>query len=153
VFHVPGDVFPTLQAATTNGDPVLKARLVEAYAPQGDDPDVFHLYFDLPDQYFADPETAIALQTEFQASNTLQRARDRWESCSQIQQDTTDISDPNGLCEGFDPLREPTRTIPQHGVILSVSQAGDGVIKGLYLDGERVYDTLGGPRLVLDRPE
>ncbi|WP_421860860.1 GDYXXLXY domain-containing protein [Oceanicaulis sp.] len=149
-FETPGAVFATLEEATATGVPVLKAELVEAYAPIGEDPEVFWLRFDLPEQYFADPETAIALQTDFETANAMQGRRDRWETCRDLQQTAPDQFEQSWMCEDFDLADEPRADIPEYGVILSVSDQGEAVIKGLYLDGRRLYDSLTGPRLTLD---
>ncbi|CAN0176401.1 unnamed protein product [Chrysoparadoxa australica] len=151
LFATPGAVFATLEEATATGAPILKAELVEAYAPEGEEPEVFRIRFDLPGQYFADPETAIALQTDFQTANTMQGRRDRWETCRNLQQTAPDQFEQSWMCEDFDPADEPRADIHEYGVILSVSDRGEAVIKGLYLDGQRLYDSLTGPRLTLER--
>lgn len=112
-FYRPGNSFATLEEAAAFGRPVLKAELFESYGVLDKQAEAFHARFDLPRQYFSDPETAMALQDEFQAVN------------------------------------ESTA----YGVILSVSDTGEAVIKGLYLDGQYVYDSLTGPRLVRERSE
>ena len=113
-------VFADLDAARRNGAPFLEARLRVRPNPDEDAPDRFHADYGLPPQYFADPETAMALQNLWQV-DAENRAND-----------------------------EPG---PQFGVIVSVSQSGKAVIKGLDLDGDRVYDTLTGPRLQLSEAE
>ena len=95
----------------------------------------------------------LALQEDFQTATQMQGQRNNWEHCRDLQQ-----SDPEGFeqawrCDDIDLADEPTADIPQYGVILSVSDTGEAVIKGLYLDGERVIDTLTGPRLVRARDE
>lgn len=151
LFETPGAVFATREEATATGAPVLKADLVEAYAPEGEDLEIFWLVFDLPSQYFADPETAIALQADFQTANAMQRRRGRWETCRDLQHTAPDQFEQASICEDFDLADEPTTDIPEYGVILSVSDQGEAVIKGLYLDGQHVYDSLTGPRLTLER--
>ena len=152
-FHQPGEAFASPEEALSQGGPVLKAYLHTPYVPEGEMPDVYFARFDLPRQYFADPETALALQEDFQTATQMQGQRNNWEHCRDLQQ-----SDPEGFeqawrCDDIDLADEPTADIPQYGVILSVSDTGEAVIKGLYLDGERVIDTLTGPRLVRARDE
>ncbi|MAP48839.1 MAG: hypothetical protein CMH90_05080 [Oceanicaulis sp.] len=151
LFAMPGAVFATREEATATGAPFLKAELVEAYAPEGEEPEVFWVRFDLPSQYFADPETAIALQADFQTANAMQGRRDRWETCRDLQHTAPDQFEQSWMCEDFDLADEPRADIPEYGVILSVSDQGEAVIKGLYLDGQYVYDSLTGPRLTLER--
>jgi hypothetical protein len=152
-FHQPGESFATLDEAAAQGGPVLKAELFEGYGVLVEKPEAFQARFDLPRQYFADPETALALQDDFQTATELQRQRDNWEHCRDLQQSDPERFEQAWMCEDFDPANEPTADIPEYGVILSVSDTGEAVIKGLYLDGERVMDTLRGPRLVRERSE
>jgi hypothetical protein len=83
----------------------------------------------------------------------MQGRRDRWETCRDLQQTAPDQFEQSWMCEDFDLADEPTSDIPEYGVILSVSDRGDAVIKGLYLDGQRLYDSLTGPRLTLEGRE
>jgi hypothetical protein len=39
-FETPGEVFATREEARSTGAPILKAELVQAYAPEGEDPEV-----------------------------------------------------------------------------------------------------------------
>lgn len=152
-FFTPMETYSTWSEAVATGQPVLKARLQAGYAREGELPDQYHVRFDLPRQYFADPDTAMALQTEFRNANRLQRNRDRWEFCVALQQTDPATFEESYRCQDLDLSDEPTTDIPQYGVILSVSEAGDAVIKGLYLDGRQVYDSLNGPRFELARAE
>lgn len=152
-FHQPGQSFATLDEAAAQGGPVLKAELTPAFGADLDAPDAFYARFNLPRQYFADPETAMALQDDLQIARRLQRQRDEWDRCRDLQQFEPEEFERPSVCENFDPANEPTADIPQYGVILSVSDTGEAVIKGLYLDGERMIDTLSGPRLVRERSE
>ena len=153
VFYRPGNSFATLEEAAAFGRPVLKAELFEGYGVLDEEPEAFHARFDLPRQYFADPETALALQDDFQTATQMQSQRDNWEHCRDLQQSDPERFEQAWMCEDFDPANEPTDDIPEYSVILSVSDTGKAVIKGLYLDGERVIDSLTGPRLVLERDE
>ena len=152
-FHQPGEAFASPEEALSQGGPVLKAYLHTPYVPEGETPDVYFARFDLPRQYFADPETALALQADLQRARDLQRQRDDWEQCLDFQEFEPEEFERAYNCEDFDPANEPTADIPEYGVILSVSDTGEAVIKGLYLDGDRAMDTLTGPRLVRERSE
>jgi hypothetical protein len=152
-FYTPGEVFAAREDAAATGAPILKAELIEGYVIRDEDDDALWVRFDLPSQYFADPETAIALQSDFQTANAMQGRRDRWETCRNLQQTAPDQFEQSWMCEDFDLADEPTSDIPKYGVILSVSDRGDAVIKGLYLDGQRLYDSLTGPRLTLEGRE
>lgn len=152
-FYRPVESFATLDEAAADGAPVLKAELFPAFGAEQEPPEAYYVRFDLPRQYFADPETALALQADLQRARDLQRQRDDWERCLDLQQFEPEEFERAYVCEDFDPANEPTDDIPEYGVILSVSDTGEAVIKGLYLDGERMLDTLSGPRLVRERSE
>ena len=150
-FYTPGEVFAAREDAAATGAPILKAELIEGYVIRDEDDDALWIRFDLPGQYFADSETAIALQTDFQTAIAMLRRREQWETCRDLQRNAPAEFEESWRCEDFDLADEPTSDIPEYGVILSVSDTGDAVIKGLYLDGQRLYDSLTGPRLTLER--
>lgn len=152
-FHQPEQSFATLEEAAAQGAPVLTAELIPAFDEDWDAPQAFSPRFRLPRKYFADPETALALQDGYQIAWEMQQQRDQWERCLDLQQFEPEEFERASVCEDFDPANEPTDDIPEYGVILSISNTGKAVIKGLYLDGERVMDTLTGPRLVRERSE
>ena len=152
-FHRAGTSFATLDEALAEGLPVLRAELVAPYLREGESLQFYYARFDLPHQYFADPDTAMALQDDFQTARTMQRERDAWETCTELRQTSPDEFAQSWRCEDIDLADEPTADIPEYGVILSVSDTGEAVIKGLYLDGERVTDSLTGSRLVLEQSE
>lgn len=83
----------------------------------------------LPDRYYADPETALALEEKARNAGRQRNERDA------------------------NPLPGTENEEITFGVILSVSDGGDAVIKGVYLDGQRIVDSLTGPRLTLERNE
>lgn len=152
-FYRPDESFATLDEAAADGAPVLKAELFPAFGADQEPPEAYYVRFDLPRQYFADPETALALQADLQRARDLQRQRDDWEQCLDFQEFVPEEFERAYNCEDIDPANEPTADIPEYGVILSVSDTGEAVIKGLYLDGDRAMDTLTGPRLVRERSE
>ncbi|WP_306015147.1 GDYXXLXY domain-containing protein [Oceanicaulis sp. MMSF_3324] len=152
-FHQPGESFATLDEAAAQGGPVLKAELFPAFGEYGDSPERFYVRFVLPRQYFADPETAMAIQADLQTVRDMQQERSAWERCLDLQEFEPEEFERASVCDDFDPDNAPTTDIPQYGAILSVSETGEAVIKGLYYDGERVIDSLTGPRFVRERTE
>lgn len=152
-FHKAGASFATLDEALAEGLPVLRAELVAPYLREDESIEFYYARFDLPHQYFADPDTAMALQDAFQTASTMQRQRDAWEECTALSQTSPEEFAQSWRCEDINLDDEPTADIPRYGAILSVSDTGEAVIKGLYLDGERVIDSLTGSRLVLERSE
>lgn len=152
-FHQPRASFATLEEAAAEGVPLLKAELFSTRGYVEETTEAFFARFDLPHQYFSDPETALALQTEFQVANAMQRQRDTWEECTALHERSPEEFEQSWRCEDINLADEPTADIPEYGVILSVSDTGEAVIKGLYLDGQRLYDSLTGPRFTLDHSD
>jgi hypothetical protein len=124
--------------------PVLRGRVAsgaESCAEdglEGDCSDRLRLDWDLPGRYYADPETAMALESEGRRIRL-------WRRCY----GPDAPNDPQeGMQRGCERVDEdpPFAAI---GVILSVDEEGRAVLAGLYLAGDRrLLETLTGPRLV-----
>ena len=106
-----------------------------------------NLRFDLPDRYYADPETAQRLETLVRASRNFERETRRFENCEKARLEASDGVPLSSDCEE---RTERPKAPPEFGIILSVDNKGEAVIKGVYLDGRKVYDTLSGPRITAD---
>ena len=106
---------------------------------------VVSLSFDLPDRYYADKETALALENRQREAQRAVREQRRFEQCERALAEAEDGSLVNN-CEGVTAPAAAER----FGVILSVSDAGEAVIKGVMLGDARVYDSLTGPRLTTE---
>lgn len=152
VFSEAGRAYRSLAEAQASNTPFVKATLEIRYRTE-DGQRVWRNYrarFDLPSQYFADPDTAIELQNRFRDANTMRAERETWERCIALSALSQAEVDNDYVCSQLDLSDEPSADIPEYGAIVSVSDTGETVIKGLYLDGEYIYDTLTGPRLVLE---
>jgi hypothetical protein len=145
LFARSGAQFLTLEAAQASSEAFLAARIYRRTRYEDGEQvwDRNTVQFDLPAQYLADPETALTIQDLNRAARRVQTAEDRAANC--IDQDEEQSCEAEDASGGLSP------DSPRYGVILSVSDTGEAVIKGLYLDGEFVYDTLTGPRLQLER--
>lgn len=173
-------------------------ELTDRQKAAGDKPFRIFAQLNLPNRYYADPETALALQdlnmaarraeneeradrnclgdlrrtalaarnAEQQAANIVTRAR----SCGPVPEpkdwdnladDYRDAMNAHYAClaEAVPEVVAEARTCqapdlenaPEFGVILSIDEGRNPRIKGLYLNGERWYDSLAGPRLALER--
>lgn len=97
---------------------------------------------DLPSRYYADKDTALALQSRQGDSARQAQARREYEECEAAR--AISGADVPQRCAD---MTEPPETPPDFGVILSTSTAGEAVIKGVYHDGRKFYDTLTGLRI------
>ncbi len=106
--------------------------------------------FDLPARYYAEKETALALQQKSRAAGERRRAAQNYQRCLErrARAQANPDAPPSPACEA--PPADDGADL-RFGVILSVSDQGEAVIKGLEFDNQRVIDTLGGPRLTLVR--
>jgi len=134
-------------AARSGEAPFLRAqlRLVTPYGcEREEDARCWNpvITIDLPRRYYADKETALALQSRQQDRARQAQALRDYEECEAARA-VTGVEIPQ-RCED---LTEPPETPPDFGVILSASEAGEAVIKGVYHDGRKFYDTLTGLRI------
>lgn len=112
-------------------------------------PSRFRAQVDLPRRYYADEETALALENKARASGVRLRVEQNYERCLKRRARAMENPDAASIAECEAP--EIAGKDLRFGVILSVSDEGKAVIKGLAYDNARVIDTLNGPRLSLVR--
>ena len=118
----------------------------------GECPIELRIVTDLPRRYYADRETALAIEEEARQVRDQQRVMRAFEQCELDRKRAETNSDHkiSSRCENLivRPVENPDVAF---GVILSVSEKGDAVIKGLLIDDRRIIDSLRGPRLSLNR--
>ncbi|MEO1150453.1 MAG: GDYXXLXY domain-containing protein [Pseudomonadota bacterium] len=107
---------------------------------------------DLPRRYYADRETALAIEEKAREAGRVRAEQRRFERCERERERAA--SNPQAVvsksCE--------TVTVPPNldaldsfGVILSVPPGRDPVIRGLLIEDRRIIDQLTGPKLMLSR--
>lgn len=134
-------------AARSGGAPFLAAqlRLITPYGCEREEsarcwnPAIM---IDLPRRYYADKETALALQARQRDRAREMQALREYEECEAARA-LTGVEIPERCAD----LTEPPETPADFGVILSASGSGEAVIKGVYHDGRKFYDTLTGLRI------
>ena len=153
-FHVPLLITQNLTKAAISGTAVLKARwrpdahfreCEEGRTAGIDCAWTVSISLDLPDRYYADKETALALENRQRDAQRIVREQRRFEQCERALAEGEGGTVVNN-CDGATAPEAAER----FGVILSVSDAGDAVIKGVMLGEERIYDSLTGPRLTTE---
>ncbi len=105
---------------------------------------------ELPTRYYADKETALALEDRMAAQRRRERALRDFNFCRDRQAEAATNPELN-IPERCDGLTQPPADDSRFGVIFSVSEKGEAVIKGVQINDERRLDSLTGARLVLER--
>jgi len=108
------------------------------------------IQFDLPRRYYADEETALTLQDKARAAGNQAGAERRYERCLERRAKALENTQTANVPDCKKPQTNNAADI-RFGVILSVSEKGEAVIKGVEFDNQRVIDSLKGPRLSLVR--
>ncbi len=126
IFHDVVLVTEDLDVAAARGVPLKVETLNRAvFGGRG-----LRVTADLPGRYYADPETALALET---AARNAARARPQTAGEADAAEDAVEV--------------------PLFGVLLSVSSSGEAVLKGVRLGDVTYVDTLTGDRLRLSTAE
>ncbi|MEM9014831.1 MAG: GDYXXLXY domain-containing protein [Pseudomonadota bacterium] len=158
VFHDVSRVTLSLDDARQSGAPFLKASwtiMAVRDCPGAERRrDVcgykISIQTELPSRYYADQETALALEDRQRDRQRLEASIRRFDRCMELREEM--INDPDGeepaICEGVSGARPVLSAPNEFGVILSTSNDGEAVIKGVMVGGVRYIDTLTGPRLV-----
>ena len=103
-----------------------------------------HVSVILPERYYADPETAKSLEARMREVRQFQRQLGIFENCEKLRSEASEGDPAPKECDG---VMAPPDAPPEFGIILSVSDIGEAVIKGVFFDGRKIYDSLRGPRI------
>ena len=158
-FHIAD--FATLDPAKAkaNGALYLKAdwsvnrhfkKCEESRGPGIDCAWVVSIISDLPRRYYADKKTALALQNLQRAAQRFDRDQRAFQDCEQRREVNEEGDPAPNDCEN---VTTPAEEAEKFGVVLSLSEKGDVVIKGIVYGDRRVIDSLNGPRLTEEQLE
>ncbi|MEO0612708.1 MAG: GDYXXLXY domain-containing protein [Pseudomonadota bacterium] len=110
----------------------------------------FRIAFDLPRRYYADRETALAIEKLARKAGRFQRQQRLFERCERERARLA--SDPerrlSRVCETVTERPDPEEAT-DFGVILSLPEGRDPVIRGLLIDDRRIIDQLTGSNQAL----
>lgn len=105
----------------------------------------------LPNRYYADPETALAVEESARAAQSFERDRRRFEDCEASRRAAVENPESTVPDNCADVVAAPESDAVDFAVILAAPKGREPVIKGLIIDGERIIDTLAGPRRTIKR--
>ena len=142
-----------LSKAQSSGAAFLKAnwsvsrhhKKCEEDQTPGDNCDwLVSISLDLPRRYYADKEAALALQSLQRDGQRFLREQRRFEDCERQRASNIETEAAPAGCED---VTGPPTEAEKVGVILSASDAGEVVIKGILVGEQKILDTLTGSRL------
>lgn len=127
-----------------------RSRRCENGARDDDCPFQLRVKTDLPGRYYADRETALAIEDQARNARAQQAAIRTFDRCEAQRERLQTNPDEQVSARCRDVLVRPTENPDDtFGVILSLSEKGDAVIKGLMIGDRRIIDNLQGPRVQL----
>lgn len=98
----------------------------------------------LPGRYYADKETALAVEDrQREAQRAVQQQR-QFDDCERRR---ASLDEGESAPRGCEDVIAPPSEAEKFGVVLSVSSTGEAVIKGVVFGDQKVIDSLAGPRL------
>lgn len=102
------------------------------------------IFPDLPGRYYADKETALALQNLQRDAQLFAREQPQFDDCERPRAAAGENDPAPSQCAN---AAAPPSEAEKFGVVLSASRTGEAVIKGIVFGDQKAIDSLTGPRL------